>query len=284
MAVFARRTPYTTGAPASNAWGVQYLISPDNDLAPDIHSRLRAAVAAGAFGEAAEKPESAAASDTENKNASPDVWATVVATVVFVAALLVSAAFLFFTEGGPTFKATEGIGAFALFYIVAQAAERLVEMVVPYFDRRPGGKNAKVANRDRKLVAAKTGERDDTEKDEKERAKDLEVQAANAQAEVDQVRANRTALVFGFTAAIGILLCGYLEADFLTAVGVTFEPVPPPGTGPGPSPGFGNELVMLAVTGLIVGGGSKALHDTISNISKTSEKKSTPPETGGDVK
>ena len=41
---------------------------------------------------------------------------------------------------------------------------------------------------------------------------------------------------------------------------------------------------MLAVTGLIVGGGSKALHDTIANISKSSEKKDTPAETGGTSK
>ena len=75
------------------------------------------------------------------------------------------------------------------------------------------------AARDRKVVATMTGIPDAKEKDEAEKAKDVELQAANAQAEVDQGRANRTALVFGCTAAIGILLCGYLEADFLTAVG-----------------------------------------------------------------
>lgn len=274
MAVFARRTQLSTAAPAapaSSTWGVHYLISPDDDMAPDVRSRLRAAVAAD---QAGETPKPAAASENAKKNNSPEVWATLAATAVFVVALVVSASFLFVTEIGPTYKAAEGIGAFALFYIVAQAAERLVEMAIPYIDRRSGGKNEKVAARDRKVVAAKTGVQDEKELDKAEKAKDVELQAANAQAEVDQGRANRTALVFGSTAAIGILLCGYLEADFLTAVGVNF----------GTTPGFANELVMLAVTGLIVGAGSKALHDTISNISKTSEKKDTPAETGGTAK
>lgn len=98
-----------------------------------------------------------------------------------------------------------------------------------------------------------------------------EKEAAEAQAEVEQLRANRTAIVFGVTAALGMAMCGYLEADFLTAVGVNF----------GQSPGTWDEAFMMAITGLIIGGGAKGLHDTITSISKSSDKKSTPPETGG---
>lgn len=208
----------------------------------------------------------AATNKDETTNASPQVWATLTATGVFVAALLLSAVALFGTaDFGPGYEPAEGIGAFALFFVVAQAAERLVEMAMPYIDRRRDGKNAKIATRNRKYVDAMTRAVGSDE--------DAVQAAADAQAEVDQLRANRAALVFGCTAAIGMLLCGYLEADFLGAVGVRF------GEADGPS--FVDELVLLAVTGLVVGGGSKALHDTISNISKSNKQKDTPPESGG---
>ncbi|RHW24156.1 hypothetical protein D0Z08_25900 [Nocardioides immobilis] len=96
-------------------------------------------------------------------------------------------------------------------------------------------------------------------------------EAANAQAEIDQLRANRAAVVFGLTAALGMALCGYLEADFLTTAGVDF----------GTQFETREQILMMAITGLVTGGGAKGLHDAISNISKSSTKKSTPPETGG---
>lgn len=266
MAVFLRRSSFAAPASPPRSWGVSYLVQPDADNA--VLERVRAA--AEKAGEEAPKP--AAAAEKEEKNTSPEPWATTVSAGVFVVALVGTVLLLFGTESlGPTYKASEGFGAFALFYIVAQAAERLVEMVLPYLDRRPGGKNEKVASRNRKLVAAVGGD-PDPKATEAEKAQDAAQVVADAQADVDQMRANRTALVFGCTAAIGMVLCGYLEADFLSAVGVSF------GSG---QPGFVDELLLMAVTGLIVGGGSKALHDTISNISKASEKKDTPAQTGG---
>lgn len=269
MAVFARRTLLVPAAPPPRSWGMHYLVRPDDGdaMSPELLvARVQEAAANDADGDAA---KSAATAKDDKKNSSPEPWATVVATVVFAAALLATALFLFGTDKfGPDYTPAEGIGVFALFYIVAQAAERLVEMVLPYVDRRPEGKNHKVALRNRKVVAAVTGV-----PDEKNPEADPAQAAADAQAEVDQIRANRTALVFGCTAAIGMLLCGYLEADFLSTVGVHF--------GKDGKPGFVDELLALAVTGLIVGGGSKALHDTISSISKSSDKKDKPPETGG---
>lgn len=195
----------------------------------------------------------------------------------------------FATDAGPTFVAARGLGAFALFYVVAQSAERLSELVVPHLEWLPGfGKGARQASLERKVAAAHNPAlRSGVEKKtvrmmvsgrivEVEVDKTVEEEAADAQAAVDQARANRAALLFGSTAAVGMALCGYLEADFLTAVGVTF----PDAAGAG-APSVGDQWIAIVVTGLIVGGGSKALHDLISNISKASSSKETPAETGG---
>jgi hypothetical protein len=39
--------------------------------------------------------------------------------------------------------------------------------------------------------------------------------------------------------------------------------------------------IALAVTGLVVTGGTKQLHDLLTNMSKASDQKSTPQQTGG---
>lgn len=218
---------------------------------------------------AAAADEHAAAATSDKKGtSSPEPRASGGAGAVFAVALGLSV-FLFGTDSfGPDYTPAEGVGAFALFYIVAQAAERFVEFFLSFADHRPKGKKEKVDARDQTFVdainsAARTGQ----PTHEKAQA------AANAQAELDQLKANRTALAFGYTAAIGMVLCAYLEADFLSAVGVHW--------GKKDSPHLFDEVILLAVTGLLVGGGSKALHDTISSISKSSNKKDTPAETGG---
>ncbi len=264
MAVFVRRS--ALAAPAAPVIGLRSLFRADDVEGALTHEALvsRGQQAAAAEGDSDKTSTPAAASKSDAGTASPSVNSTLVSTAVFAIAAVVAAWLLFGTpKFGPTYKPVAGIGAFALFYIAAQAAERLVEMALPYFDGKAGGKSEKVAKRDTMLAQAIANDSD----------ADAAAGAADAQAAVDQLRANRTALAFGCTAAIGMLLCGYLEADFLTAVGVNFG-----------HPGhvdFWNRLLMMAVTGLIVGGGSKALHDTISNISKSSGGKDTPPETGG---
>lgn len=282
MALFVRRTPpahVVNPASPGPLWAVHDLIRtpggrnllPDNvvERLADPGDDLGLAPKPGVGREAGGEPKPAGASQDADKNSSPKFLATLAATIAFVIGLVV-AVMAFDTDGsGPTYAAAEGIGAFALFYLAAQAAERLVELVLPHFEVVPGfGKAAREVARDNKVAAAlDPSPRAAVAVD----AKTLEEEAAEAQAEVDQLRANRTAVVFGVTAAIGMAMCGYLEADFLAAVGVDF----------GQDPGKREEAFMMAVTGLMVGGGAKGLHDTITNISKSSDQKSTPPETGG---
>jgi hypothetical protein len=187
---------------------------------------------------------------------------TLVGAGVFLVALIVAVPFLFRTASGPTYTPAAGIAAFALFYIVAQAAERVVEFLLPLLGKlfNPMEKSSKVANRDVVKVAAEDpGQPATTAQD-----------AANAQAAVDQVVANRRIIAFAMTAALGMLLCSYLEADFLTAVGVKFDSDP-----------WWAQVVQVAVTGLVVGGGSVGVHDLIGNITKSSKAKDDPGETGG---
>jgi hypothetical protein len=181
-----------------------------------------------------------------------------ISVVVFVVALAVAVDW-FGTTAGPTFTAAEGLGAFALFYVVAQAAERLVELAMPVVDLVPGlDKKKKSEARDEKVATASIGAS----------ATDADA-AAKAQADVDQVRSNRAVVMFALTAGLGMLACGYLEADFLTAVGVSF------------GSSTDSEWFRMAVTGLVVGGGSTKLHGLISNMSKSSAQKEDPPASGG---
>jgi hypothetical protein len=213
-------------------------------------------------------------SDTANEgNAKPGLPSWYAGTLtggLFAAALAISA-WWFGHDGGPSYTAARGIGAFALFYVVAQAAERLVEVTMPWSEKvvakRKDPKSALALARDAAVVDAVNA----TGADAQTKAEE----AADAQAAVDQARADRTLISFGATAALGMLLCSYLGADFLTSVGVDFTP------GDKTEPDAVARVVMMAVTGLVIGAGSKQLHDTISNISKSSDQKSTPTETGG---
>jgi hypothetical protein len=186
---------------------------------------------------------------------------TLVGAGVFVVALIVAVPFLFRTASGPTYTPAAGIGGFALFYIVAQAAERAVEFLMPLLGKlfAPMDKPSKAANRDAVRADAEDPEQPTTAQD-----------AAKAQAAVDQAVANRRIVGFAVTAAFGMLLCSYLEADFLTAVGVNFDSDP-----------WWAQVMQVAVTGLVVGGGSVGLHDLIGNITKSSKAKDDPAKTGG---
>jgi hypothetical protein len=148
-----------------------------------------------------------------------------VSVAIFVLGLAVAANLP--SPSGATFRSVEGVGVFAVFYLVAQVAERGVELITPFFRFN--------------LRLKKRG---------------------TAGAELGQVIVNRRAVTFALACALGMVLCGYLGADFLTAVGFVFA-----------SPTTGSAVLQLAVTGLVVGGGSDGLHGLISNLTKSSAKK-----------
>lgn len=240
------------------------------DLIQDAVTARGRAGTGGGTSTAGETTAAASASSS----ALPSANAAGIALLLFVPAVVL-AMWILGDEKGPTFTAAEGIGAFALFYVVAQAVERFVEMVMPLCEKIVGAaggtpKSTLVEDRDAAVATAVR-----TLNESGVAAADADATAAaEAQAKVDQARANRTLIAFGGSAALGMLLCAYLGADFLTTIGVEFV------SGDG-EPNWPTRLVMVAVTGLVVGGGAKQLNDTISTISKSSAQKSTPSETGG---
>ena len=189
------------------------------------------------------------------------------ATVVFAVGLLV-AFFLFSHEGGLQYTPPAGIGAFAVFYVVAQAAERCAELFSPLLPKASMtwfGKKEAAASRDRAIVRALNPSPTPANGGKA-------ANPAEKQAKVDQITVNRRAIYFALAAALGMVFCGYAHANFLAAIGVS--PVQDGQTAAW-------IILSLAITGLVVGGGSDGLHSLITNLTKTTEKKDTPPETGG---
>lgn len=176
-----------------------------------------------------------------------------------------------FKESDVEFSARDGISALALFYVMALAIERLLEFIGAPIEwllalTRKTPANSKVTDRtkpalkgrrDRAIALAHgldvPGEQPTNPADD----------AAKSQTDVESATKGRSAALAGLAGGLGVLAAAYLNADFLGAVGVTES----------------ERAVRLIVTGLVVAGGSKQLHDLITNVSKAKDKKETPPET-----
>ncbi len=178
-----------------------------------------------------------------------------------------------------SFVPPQGIGIFALFYIIAQVIERVQEPFVPYLGlaKDPGEerreKQEKLAKDKQEVEPAKlmnqlqakaalemavVAEFNCSERMPGQPT--LEEDLANKERCVDQIRANLTVLIFGTSALLAMITSGYMKAGLLRTVGESGIPA----------------WVDIAVTGLIVGAGTKPLHDLISNISATKAEKQKP--------
>lgn len=186
-------------------------------------------------------------SDSASAASAAEVWTGILFFLACLAATEV-------IQTGATFEPPDGIAAFALFYVMALGIERLLE-----FLDRPleavlsglGGRSTKPEaeqDRDSAIAGAAAGE---------------EVNPAQKQKEVNDATKGRTAALAGIAAGLGVLAADALNADFLGAIGVRSV----------------NSWLALVATGLVVAGGSKQLHDLITNVSKASTAKSTPAET-----
>jgi hypothetical protein len=166
--------------------------------------------------------------------------------------------------GAISFVPPQGIGIFALFYIIAQVIERVQEPLAPYLGRAkdPGeeekeGKRIKLKNQ----LQAKAELENAYVAEVRSPERGNEETVANKERCVDQVRANLTVLIFGTSALLAMIISGYLKAGVLPTVGERGIPT----------------WVDIVVTGLVIGAGTKPLHDLISNISASNEGKEKPP-------
>jgi len=171
------------------------------------------------------------------------------------------------------FTPPQGLGPFAVFYVIAQVIERLQEPLTPWLGTAPvisiDGGGAAVP-RDTGGGAGGSTEGPRRENQLRARAA-LEIAVANAhnnpgddpedvankKRTLDQIRENLKVLLFGTSAMLGMAMAGYLKAGFLSAVGVANTAT----------------WFNIVVTGFVVGGGTKGLHDLISNIEQSKDQK-----------
>lgn len=154
-----------------------------------------------------------------------------------------------------------GVGSFALIYIMAQAIERIL---VPFSwvgggflggcGTAPGlpSKNSLKKDRQSALMKAARAPESAPENEKMELSK----KSAETKHSLEQYTANLTGSSFGVAAALAMLVSGYTGTFLLKTVGLT-------------TAGW----LDVLVTGLVIAGGTKPLHDLISNISSSSQNK-----------
>jgi hypothetical protein len=155
---------------------------------------------------------------------------------------------------GSVAKAVEGLALFALFFVTAAALERFLEPIaalVPGIDRPTDDFEAK------KEAAAKAVRgADEAAKNDPNRQTLLDTakasldEAAAAMAKVDRHKGDRTIGLWFIATILAIWASAALKLYFLRTVGIANVP---------------RGLEILA-TGLIIGAGTKPLHDLVTGI------------------
>ena len=156
-----------------------------------------------------------------------------------------------------------GVGVFAVFYAVTQGLERLLEPISALVYKT---KDA-VTDRNRTLAHALSMPPADDRQTAMEKA-------AAAQSRLDQQRADRAVIFWAVATVLAMAVSAALGLYLLHAIGL------PEGSwrgGPFSAQGL-RRWVDLLVTGLAVGGGTKPLHDLISNLQASKEAKKDPPQ------
>jgi hypothetical protein len=144
-----------------------------------------------------------------------------------------------------------GVGVFALIYIVAQAIERVLEPFSWFGGGFLGGNGSGT-----KSELAKKRQHAMTQALNAPTDADTAQKAADAQHDVEQYKTNLTASTFGLAALLAMLVSGYTGLFLLATARVHVA-----------------GWLDLLVTGLAIAGGTKPLHDTISNLSSASQSK-----------
>lgn len=209
-------------------------------------------VAGGPAGVAAagDAPSTPAAASSDS-GSEPDVIVVVIA-LILVLAVWALAFWLnpFQLQLAQPATLATGVSVFALLYIAAQALERLLEPLSA-LDR---SKKTAEATRDTAVASALAKPSQDA----------LLLAAANAQAALERIRKNRAVIFWGL-ATIGGMVMSALSGIYILDI-VIDQPTPP-------------QSVDILVTGLVVGGGTKPLHDLIARLESAKDNAQDPPET-----
>jgi hypothetical protein len=163
----------------------------------------------------------------------------------------------------PVAAPVAGLTIFAVFYVTAQAIERLLEPVSSILlpkDHVSDDYAKKLDAAEAKVVewVATVGDSSKTqvERDAAKAAAEAALQAtAAAKAKLDAVHGDRVIAFWAVATAIGMWASATLHLYFLKVVGVS----------------GGSRALEILATGLIVGSGTKPLHDLITRISAKAE-------------
>lgn len=185
------------------------------------------------------------AASTESGKAQPQfaIWG-----VVLVMVGAIGGWFLFSWWDPDPFRPASDYSVFAGLFVVAAAVERLLEPFTPYV-----GPDTTTTKKELEEAVAS--------------GQDPQL-AANKQEQLNKERSERAFLLWGVATLVATVLCAGLGMLLLRSV--SMEPMRDP-----------NRFLDLAVTGLVVGAGTKPLHDLISRLQKAKEKATDPPETNG---
>ncbi len=180
-----------------------------------------------------------------------------------------------------TFIPGAGVTIFAALYVVTQALERLLEPVAALYGRTPAPSDADIESTAIRAVdiapdsrtkliskAFATRKRNaaiaDAEMKSASNAPDAQIaadRAATWQQLVDQVASN-TATLWAVASGFGMVISGATGLFLLHAIDSGKWDLP--------------RWVDVIATGLIIGGGTKPLHDLISNIQKAKDQRAAP--------
>ena len=181
-----------------------------------------------------------------NTGAQPTFALAALAAVAIYWILFVAQHLIPDLNPAPAVQLVEGVAAFALFYVAAQAIERVLE---PFASMDPVKKRRQTA-RDETLAAAAAGDG----------GADA---AAVAQGALDQWRANRAVVIWAIATILGMFASAKLGLYFVSAL-VAVDP---------------NVHLDVLVTGLAIGGGTKPLHDLITRVQATANTATDQPTT-----
>ncbi|HEY5987081.1 MAG TPA: hypothetical protein VIV12_12010 [Streptosporangiaceae bacterium] len=194
-----------------------------------------------------------------------------------------------------------GVSVFAMLYAVTQGLERLLEPVSSFFFSTKDHtqlRNAALAkavnlqtatdseitaqlSRAEAQKAAADHAQSVPEKIDPEAARREAVKnAAAMQATLNQQRADKAIAFWALASVLGVLLSATFGLYLLHIVGLRSDGLVRGGwTGPIASAAGIRHMLDLLVTGLAVGGGTKPLHDLITNLQTSKENKKDPGET-----
>jgi hypothetical protein len=164
-----------------------------------------------------------------------------------------------FNPAGDTFGT---IGLVALFFVMAEAMERLMEPVAELNLKFIG--SARKGKQNQRDIKAKAAE---VSFDPSTRNADATA-AANSDAEANGIAANTKVFIWALASFIAMLASGATKVYFLQALG--FNGIP--------------DYLNVLITGLVIGGGTKPLHDLITLIEKKSDTASAAGSAGNGTK